>query len=749
MSRFKPLHSSAKPPIRTERRSMGIALRITLLSWLVTMATLVIFVLVTIPQQEKIFLQNLESKANSVAVSLHDAVAGAAVNEDFASVVSDGQTMLEGDADIDFLIVIKNDGYSLVLEQSGWRVEPAAAPFWHDRERKVTGAIEVVPEFNRRVFHYAQPFDYSGIQWGWIHIGLSLKDFDQGVASLFRNTIYIAFGCIVFSLLVSFLYARQIVRPILRLRMIVQKIAGGDFSVRADKGRQDELGNLAESVNVMAEALLRRNRILESVRFAAQQFMRSSHWAGVIDAVLAKVGQAADVSRAYIFENHTDDTGRLYASQRHEWTAEGITPQVSNPDLQDFSFADAGLESWRALLANNDIVSGATCEMTADQRAFLESQDIRSKIAIPIFAEGAWWGFLGLDDCVQDRIWTDAEKDSLRAGADMLGATITRQRIQDALIEAKATLELRVKNRTLELQTQVSAKEQALAELAAAQSSLLEVSRAAGMAEVATGVLHNVGNVLNSVNVSCTLLMDQLRESRVGNVSKVADLMAAPEGGLAHFLSDDPRGRQIPVYLASLAAALQEEQKVMSKETESVHDRIEHIKEIVSMQQSYGRVSGVNETIPAERLMEDALKLNAGALVRHGVTVQRRYEPIPPITVDKHNVLQILLNLINNAKYACRDGTDREKIITLSLCNHGPDRIRMQVADNGIGIPPENMNRIFQHGFTTRKSGHGFGLHSGALAARQLGGSLNVHSDGPGLGATFTLELPCQIGKKA
>jgi signal transduction histidine kinase len=248
--------------------------------------------------------------------------------------------------------------------------------------------------------------------------------------------------------------------------------------------------------------------------------------------------------------------------------------------------------------------------------------------------------------------------------------------------------------------------------------------------------------VLNSVNVSCTLLMDQLRRSRVENVSRIAAMIAENEGDLAGFLEKDARGTQLPVYIGSLAKALEEERRAMLDESASLRERIDHIKEIVGMQQNYGRVSGVNETITAEKLMEDALKLNADALARHGIAVARRYGKVPPITVDKHKVLQILLNLINNAKYACIGGG--EKTIVLSLLGRDPGRVRLQVEDNGKGIEAENLDRIFQHGFTTRKSGHGFGLHSGALAARELGGSLSARSHGPGLGAVFTLELPCQ-----
>ena len=274
------------------------------------------------------------------------------------------------------------------------------------------------------------------------------------------------------------------------------------------------------------------------------------------------------------------------------------------------------------------------------------------------------------------------------------------------------------------------------------QSELLEMSRAAGMAEVATGVLHNVGNVLNSVNVSCSLIQDQLRQSRVGNVGRVAEMLAQPEGGLGRFLTEDPRGQKIPAYLTTLAGALQEEQALLFREAGALQSRIEHIKEIVSMQQSYGRVSGVRETLHPEQLLEDALKLNAEALALRGVAVRREYETVPQIIVDKHKVLQILLNLINNAKSACTSDDNAERIVTLGLSQPGPDRVLFQVTDNGMGIAPENLTRIFQHGFTTRKDGHGFGLHSGALAARELGGSLTVHSDGPDKGATFSLELP-------
>jgi C4-dicarboxylate-specific signal transduction histidine kinase len=126
----------------------------------------------------------------------------------------------------------------------------------------------------------------------------------------------------------------------------------------------------------------------------------------------------------------------------------------------------------------------------------------------------------------------------------------------------------------------------------------------------------------------------------------------------------------------------------------------------------------------------------------------REYDSLPVVTVQKHKVLQILVNLLRNAKHACDDSGKATKQVTVRVvAEHG--RVRISVTDNGIGIPAENLTQIFAHGFTTRKNGHGFGLHSGALVARELGGSLTALSDGPGRGATFVLDLPESLEVKA
>ena len=289
----------------------------------------------------------------------------------------------------------------------------------------------------------------------------------------------------------------------------------------------------------------------------------------------------------------------------------------------------------------------------------------------------------------------------------------------------------------------ITPRKRAEEELAATYKNLVATSRIAGMAEVATGVLHNVGNVLNGLNVSCNILADGARESKTDLLVKVSALLHEHSNDLGHFLTEDPKGKLVPDLLGMLADNARRHQDWLTREIAGMQRSIDHIKEIVAMQQSYATTAGVVETLTPESLFDDALHMNEASLSRHEVDVVRDYQPVPAITVEKGKVLQILTNLIRNAKHACDDHPAPEgKTITLRIEDTPPDRVRLIVRDNGVGIPPENLTRIFTHGFTTRADGHGFGLHSSILAAREMKGSLSVESAGLGHGATFTLELP-------
>ncbi|MBV6752478.1 GHKL domain-containing protein [Pseudomonas chlororaphis] len=301
-------------------------------------------------------------------------------------------------------------------------------------------------------------------------------------------------------------------------------------------------------------------------------------------------------------------------------------------------------------------------------------------------------------------------------------------RVNHALQVANTDLEQRVERRTQSLRE--------------AQSELMESARLAGMAEIATNVLHNVGNVLNSVNISADLVARKLRSSKAQGLAKAVTMINEHKHDLGEFITADERGKLLPGYLNQLVEAIAAEQQSMSDELTQLSKSVDHIKDIVSTQQSYAGVSTMEEPLHIRDLLEDALRMNSGALSRHNVTVIREYDDVPRVMADKHRLLLILINLISNAKQAMANLADRPREITLQVRTIEDNTLRISVKDAGEGILPENMTRIFAHGFTTRKDGHGFGLHSCALAAVEMKGHLTAHSDGPGKGAVFTLELP-------
>jgi two-component system, NtrC family, sensor kinase len=310
-------------------------------------------------------------------------------------------------------------------------------------------------------------------------------------------------------------------------------------------------------------------------------------------------------------------------------------------------------------------------------------------------------------------------------------------------------LEHRVQERTGQLSEanailsrEIVERKRAEEELHALQSQHIDAARRAGMAEIATSVLHNVGNVLNSVNVSASIIGEKIRKSGVADLKSASELLNRHLDDPGAFVSSDPRGKHLPQFLTQLSQKMSSDEQRILDEVNSLSRDIDHIKGIVALQQSYTGVSGISDRLSLADLVDDAIRINSQSVTRHDINVIREYEVLPPVMTEKQKVLQILVNLLSNAKYAVIAANRTTRRITVRLKRVETDRVRIEVIDNGIGIPRENLTSIFSHGFTTRKDGHGFGLHSAANLARELGGSLTVQSAGAGQGATFCLEFP-------
>lgn len=268
-------------------------------------------------------------------------------------------------------------------------------------------------------------------------------------------------------------------------------------------------------------------------------------------------------------------------------------------------------------------------------------------------------------------------------------------------------------------------------------------ARRAGMAEVATTILHNIGNILNSSNVSITLLKNSFKQDYDKKLLKIMEMMEENQHDLADYLSRDPKGKIIPKYLLTLAKIIVEENKKNNIEVNNLQNDLQHINEIVDTQKSISGLSSVNEKVYLPELIETALNITMSTSKNGNIKIIKEFHSAPLVIVDKSKLLQVLINLIQNAKESLLENNAVPiKEIKLIVQKTEKNSVQVIVEDNGVGINADNLQRIFAFGFTTKKNGHGFGLHSSALSAREIGGSLLADSKGEGCGAQFTLTLP-------
>jgi len=295
---------------------------------------------------------------------------------------------------------------------------------------------------------------------------------------------------------------------------------------------------------------------------------------------------------------------------------------------------------------------------------------------------------------------------------------------------------------TQELEEKVEKRTQQLKEV---QQQMLETAHQAGMAEIAIGVMHNIGNLLNSINISAEQISNTIKNTKIDGLLKANELLIAHQNNLAEYFTSDKSATHLPKYYNSIGQSLKSDQSKITSEILELKDRINLIDEIIQNLQDHAR-NNFDTVLELKSdltdLVETALKIETSRIIKYNIQVIKNYASLDPYLVQRTKLIHILVNIIKNAIEAMENTPSDERVLTLDLLLDQEERPVIKIKDTGHGISPETVTKLFTYRFTTKKNGHGFGLHTCANYLTEIGGSISVDSEGVGKGATFTIVLP-------
>ncbi len=276
------------------------------------------------------------------------------------------------------------------------------------------------------------------------------------------------------------------------------------------------------------------------------------------------------------------------------------------------------------------------------------------------------------------------------------------------------------------------------------QQQMANMAHQAGMAEIASNIMHNIGNVLNSIHVSSEHISSILNRSKINELAQINQLLKANKEALALFLTRDSKGKLIPEYFNQVADTLEQDHRELEKESERMVQKINLIGEAIELQQGQSRPGSFYESVMIGGFLEDILKIMRPGFSKNGVTVsvKNNLEESMVIDIPKNKMFNVLLNIIKNAYESVKENDTDNRLIDINIFSPKPEFIQFDISDNGSGIAPENLESLFNFGFTTKKRGNGFGLHYCANAMQEMGGFISAKSDGLNKGALFSITIP-------
>ena len=693
-----------------------ITLRIAFLAWSVALVTIGLFIFATVPAQRRDLRDALESKAAGVVWSVSDAARSAAISENFSALIDRCRQVLAGDGAIDYLVVTRNDGFSIVVRPGEWKSEKLGES-WRPRDRKRVASLEPVSPFKGRVFRLSVPFNTSTVPWGWIHVGLSTKSYDQTVMRVYRRTGILAFVCIVLSLIVSIALARWLVQRIVCDLDAPREVPGHEENHEENQEEKHEkIANLARPLNSITESISRQNRILQSVRLAAEEFLGADDWRDTVTRVLENACLSSDLTRAFLIAGYSAVAPNASAELHFEW----VRKEENREGGKASRFESDGCAMsayWPLLMAGHTITSTA-----ANRPKSLAGRG--SLLLAPVRVAGQWFGMVGFEDRNPGREWSDAERDAVLALAAMLGVSMARRQAQQALDTRVLALEAANQALTIEngqrIRTEDSLQRMA-AELRSERAELesqvqqrtvdlLLARQAVEAAKCAKGeffanLSHEIRTPINGVIGMTALALGTSLGMEQRNYLQTAMRAAESLLGVINDLLD----------FSKIEAGKLE----LTSTTFNLRDCLE----------------GVVEAL-ASRAHEKELELV--------LDVQSKAPEL--VEGDPVRLGQIITNLVHNAiKF-----TDKGEVaLSAGVASVGAYGCTLDFAirDTGCGITPERQLAVFQPftqadgSLTRRFGGTGLGLTISSQLANLMGGRIWLHSE-VDIGSSFHASLP-------
>lgn len=477
--------------------------------------------------------------------------------------------------------------------------------------------------------------------------------------------------------------------------LLISGIKQGDFQVRGDTSRFSGVWkDLVITVNELMEQLLSS---LHQTRQSEEKFRNLFEYSPDGILITGFDGRVIAFNRAAMSLFGYTDAREFSMLTAHRFY---LNPETDRPYIVDHVRREGFLENHTVVFKNRLNVS------------FFASLSLR---------EICYEGQTCIQTTVRDVSNIIAMEEQLRDYADNLEQMVEKQ-----------TRHLALTNRNLS---------QAVTSLEETREQLAKQSFEAGMAEMAVSVLHNIGNAITPVNIRIGSMIDSVgipREISAG-LESILEIM---ESGKA---LTDRQHQTVVKLLSSISRSIPALNEATEKNLLFVQKNVEHIKEIISRQQRYAGVYGVDSLVDINDLLDDTVEMLKDSIEKRNITVRFDKGDLPRILLDKNKMVQIFVNIVKNAYEAIdMDSSGTAGTIILKTRPHSIDGrffARITCQDSGIGLDPEKKNRLFTFNFSTKSRVSGFGLHDCANYLRARGGDIDIESQGRHMGATVTVDL--------